>query len=145
MTSSTLSTPRRRAIPDRGRQNPIAELFGEFPDRLRGNTWQPAVDIFETEEAVVVRAEIPGVQGSDLQVNVDGGTIRISGVRRVPTQVRVQRLLRMEIAFGPFEREVRIGVPFDRNQVTARLEDGFLSVKLVKNRPRRRDVAVETE
>ena len=139
------STLRRRAIPERGRQSPIAELFGEFPDRLRGNTWQPAVDIFETEEAVVVRAEIPGVQGADLQVNIDGATIRISGVRRVPPQVRVQRLLRMEIAFGPFEREVRIGVPFDRDQVAARLEDGFLSVKLVKNRPRRRDVAVETE
>ncbi len=92
-----------------------------------------------------MRAEIPGVRGEDLQVNVDGATIRISGVRRVPPQVRVQRLLRMEIAFGPFDREVRVGVPFDREQVTARLEDGFLSVTLGKVRPRRRDVAVETE
>ena len=139
------STPRRRAIPERGRQSPLTELFGEFPDRLRGNTWQPSVDVFETQEAIVVRAEIPGVRSEDLQVNVDGAVIRISGVRRVPPQLRVQRLLRMEIAFGPFEREVRIGLPFDRDTVSARLEDGFLSVTLAKVQSERRDVTVETE
>jgi len=103
------------------------------------------VDIFETEEAIVVRVEIPGVRGDDLRVNVDGTFLRISGVRKVPAGISVQRLLQMEIAFGPFERDVRIGVPFDRDQVSARLEDGFLSVTLAKVRPVRREVAVETE
>lgn len=94
---------------------------------------------------MVVRIEIPGVRGEDLRVNVDGAFLRIGGVRRVPPHVAVQRLLQMEIAFGPFEREVRIGVPFDREGVSARLEDGFLSVTLPKLKPVRREVSVQSE
>ena len=51
----------------------------------------------------------------------------------------------MEIAFGDFEREVRISVPFDRDRVSAHLEDGFLKVTLPKQLPIRRQVTVETE
>jgi len=94
---------------------------------------------------VVVRVEIPGVRGDDLRVNVDGAFLRISGVRKVPAHIPVKRLLQMEIAFGPFEREIRVGVPFDRENVSARLEDGFLAVTLPKTRPVRREVSVETE
>ena len=85
------------------------------------------------------------MRGEDLRVNVDGALLRISGVRRVPAHHTVQRLHQVEIAFGPFEREVRIGVPFDREAVSAHLEDGFLAVTLPKNKPVRREVTVETE
>lgn len=103
------------------------------------------MDVFETDVAVIVRIEIPGVRGEDLRVNVDGSFLRIAGVRRVPAHLAVRRLLQMEIAFGPFERDVRIGVPFDRDRVSAQLEDGFLSVTLPKTRPVRREVSVESE
>lgn len=103
------------------------------------------MDVFETEDTVVVRAEIPGVRGEDIRVNVDGPLLRISGVRKVPDQIEVQRLHQMEIAFGPFEREVRISIAFDRESVSAHLEDGFLSVTLLKHKPVRRQVAVETK
>lgn len=103
------------------------------------------MDVFETPDAVVVRAEIPGVRGEDLRVNVDGAHLRISGVRKVPAHQSVQRLHQVEIAFGPFEREVRIGVAFDREGVSAHLEDGFLAVTLPKAKSTRREVAVETE
>jgi len=122
----------------------MKELFGEFADRLRGDRWQPAVDIFETEKAIVVRAEIPGVRGSDLRVNVDGDVLRISGARRVPRGQELRRLHQMEIAFGPFERAVRVSTPFERDLVTAHLEDGFLEVTLPKKRPARRSVEIET-
>ncbi len=103
------------------------------------------MDVFETDLAVVVRIEIPGVRGEDLRVNVDGAFLRIGGVRKVPPHLEVQRLLQMEIAFGPFERDVRIGIPFDRERVSARLEDGFLSVTLPKVKPVRREVPVQSE
>jgi len=94
---------------------------------------------------VVVRAEIPGVRGEDIRVNMDGSLLRISGVRRLPDTRDVRRLHQMEIAFGPFEREVRISIPFEGERVSAHLEDGFLSVTLPKHRPQRHRVAVETE
>jgi HSP20 family protein len=103
------------------------------------------VDIFETAESVVVRAEIPGVSGENLRVNVDGEILRINGIRTIPTDSEVRRLHQMEIAFGAFEREVRISVPFQSDRVAAHLEDGFLLVTLPKQVPVRRQVAVETE
>jgi HSP20 family protein len=124
----------------------LAELFGDFPDRLRGNRWQPALDVFETEDSVAVRIEIPGVRGEDIRVNVDADVLRISGIRRVPESARIKRLHQMEIAFGSFEREVRISIAFDRAGVNAHLEDGFLLITLPKMPPpERKEVVVETE
>jgi HSP20 family protein len=114
------------------KRDPFAELFGEFGDRLRGDRWQPDVDVFETETTLVVRAEIAGVRSQDLSVKVDGQTLRIRGVRPVPEGSDVRRLHRMEIASGPFERRVRIPMPFERDQVSAQVADGFLTVLLPK-------------
>lgn len=138
-------TRRRRAIPDPFRGQPHGELFSDLGESPAGDRWQPAIDVFETDEALVVRAEIPGLRGEDLRVRVDGDVLHISGVRIVPKQPGVRRLHRMEIAFGPFERTVRIQVPFDKDRVAAHLEDGFLRVVLPKRAPSVRRVDVETE
>ncbi len=84
-----------------------------------------------------------GVRGDDLRVNVDAEVLRIRGARRIPDSTGIRRLHQMEIAFGPFETSVRLGVAFDREGVSAHLEDGLLEVRLPKRRPVR--VTVETE
>ncbi len=126
------------------RNDPFAELYGEFSDRLRGDRWRPDVDVFETETEVVVLAEIAGIRSEDLRVTVDGEELRISGVRRVPARSDVKRLLQMEITAGPFERRLRIPIPFDRERVSAHLADGFLTVTLPRRIPSRRHVKLET-
>jgi len=131
-------------VSDPKRNDPFAELYGEFSDRLRGDRWQPDVDVFETETEVVVLAEIAGIRSDDLRVTVDGEELRISGVRRVPERSDVKRLLQMEIAAGPFERRLRIPIPFDREKVSAHLADGFLTVSLPRRIPFRRQVKLET-
>jgi HSP20 family protein len=110
----------------------LSDLLGEFPDRLRGDGWRPAADVFETEMSLVIRLELPGVQGDQVRVNVDGNQLRVSGVRRVPSGSDVRRLHQMEIAFGPFERTIRIAQAFERDSVSAHLEDGFLEVTIPK-------------
>mgnify|MGYP002624393378 FL=1 len=90
-----------------------------------------------------MRAELPGLDGADLKVRIDGDLLHISGVRTVPREAGVMRLHRMEIAFGPFERAVRVHVPFDRERVTANLEDGFLRVVLPKVKPVRRRIDID--
>ena len=126
------------------RNDPFAELYGEFSDRLRGDRWRPDVDVFETETEVVVLAEIAGIRSEDLRVTVDGEELRISGVRRVPERSDVKRLLQMEITAGPFERRLRIPIPFDRERVSAHLADGFLTVTLPRRIASRRHVKLET-
>jgi HSP20 family protein len=125
------------------RDDPLAELLGEFADRLHGDRWQPDVDVFETAQAFVVRAELAGVRSQDLRVTVDGDELRIRGVRLPPEAGDLHRLHRMEIASGPFERRVRVPVPFEREGVTAHLADGFLMVTLPRRAPMRRRIEVE--
>jgi HSP20 family protein len=125
-------------------QDSLVEHFGEFGDRLRGDSWQPDVDIFETETALVVRVEIAGVHSQNLNVKVDGQILRIAGIRLAPDGSQVRRLHQMEIASGPFERRLRIPIPFDRNAVSAQITDGFLTVTLPKSETGPRRVSVET-
>ena len=127
------------------RSNPLSDLVGEFPGRLRGDRWQPAVDVFETEKNIVVRIELAGVRSSQVKVSVDGEWLRIRGERTPSTESDVERLHQMEIAFGPFERSIRIRIPFEREQVVANLEEGFLSVVLPKSEPGRRRIEPRAE
>jgi HSP20 family protein len=123
--------------------DPVAELFGEFGDRLRGDRWLPDVDVFESTSSVVVRVELAGVRSEDLRVTIDGGTLRVSGVRRVIDRSDVKRLHQMEIATGPFERRVQIPGPIDREAVSANLADGFLTVVLPRREAGPRQVEIE--
>ena len=75
----------------RTRQDPIAELFGDFAERLRGDRWQPLLDVFETEKAVIVRVELAGVAREDLRVSVDADVLHIRGVRRPPEHAEIGR------------------------------------------------------
>ncbi len=123
--------------------DPFADWLGGLSERLSDDRWQPAADVYETEKAIEVRLDLAGVASSDLEVRVDRDVLRIRGVRKARMDADTHRLHQMEIAFGPFERTLRIGVPFEREGVTARLEDGFLRVTLLKRQ--RRSIPVQRE
>ncbi len=122
------------------RSGPFAGLYGEHSELVHGDRWRPDVDVFEATEAVIVRADLAGVANDDLHVTVDGQVLRIQGVRRAPEAGDVRRLHQMEIATGPFERAVRIPIPFERDRVSAHLADGFLTVTLPRRQRRSVDV-----
>lgn len=125
-------------------RDPTAELFGELSDQTPGDRWRPSIDVFETEKTVVVRVELGGVRAQDVKVTVDGDVLKIQGSRRALSAGDAVRLHRMEIAFGRFERTIRIAIPFERDRVNASLEEGFLTVVLPKRQPTSRRIEVET-
>lgn len=127
------------------RDDAFTSLLGEFSGRLRGDRWEPDLDAFETDKAFVVRVELAGVRSEELRVTVDGDELRIRGERRTPEPAGVNRLHRMEIASGPFERRVRVPIAYDREGVTAHLAEGFLTVTLPRRVPIRRRVEIERE
>ena len=92
--------------------DPLAQWFGRPSEQLGSDRWQPAADVYETEGSIVVRLELAGVRGSEISVTVDGDILRIRGVRHPRIDGDAQRLHQMEIASGPFERAIRIGIPF---------------------------------
>jgi len=102
------------------------------------------VDVLETEKAWVVRVEVAGVGNRDLRVAVERGALCVRGVRSpsagAPGGEEVLRHHQLEIEAGPFEARVAIGGAIEREQVSARLEDGVLTVRLPKQAPRRIEV-----
>jgi HSP20 family protein len=126
------------------RRDPTAELFGELSEGTPGDRWRPAIDVFETEKTIVVRVELGGVRAQDVKVTVDGELLRIQGSRRALPADDAVRLHRMEIAFGRFERTIRIAIPFERDRVNATLEEGFLTVVLPKRQAVSRRIEVES-
>ncbi len=92
--------------------------------------WRPPTDVFETDEALIVRVEIAGMRTEDFYLRLDGQTLVISGVRRDPDIGSAYH--RLEIPFGQFQVAVILPVPIDEEQVEAEYRDGFLRITLPK-------------
>jgi HSP20 family protein len=91
--------------------------------------WAPPVDIVETEQAIVLRADVPGVRLEDLDIELDGDTLTLRGERRAQPE---GGLLRMERPQGRLERSFAIGVPIDAACVKATYRRGVLEITLPK-------------
>jgi len=99
----------------------------------RDMSWSPPVDVFETEEAYVVKAELAGVRRHDLRVTFDAGRLTIEGSRQdACTQPRVS-CHQMEIPYGHFRRAVFISRNVDAEGIVAHYEAGFLEVHIPRS------------
>ncbi len=116
------------------------------PTLVRGSSFKPAMDVYETNSAVTIVMEIAGAERKDIEVHLEGRHLRISGVRRVAAPVDAQRCHQMEIEFGAFERSVTLDFFPPRDAVEAVYHDGFLRVTIPKDTdPRAMTVQVSTE
>jgi HSP20 family protein len=109
-------------------------LEGElsFPSQLletASNTWAPLVDIYETEEAIVVEAEIAGMKKAEIEIELSGDTLTIKGERKLHPD---QDYLRRERSYGGFLRSFTLGVPVTQAAIEARYEQGILQITLPK-------------
>jgi HSP20 family protein len=96
--------------------------------------WRPPTDVYETDECVVVKVEIAGMEERDFAVSLDAKRLTISGVRNDPAaKLGYQQ---MEILYGHFETEVRLPRAIDQDRIEATYEDGFLHIRLPKAKPR---------
>ncbi|NUQ70764.1 MAG: Hsp20/alpha crystallin family protein [Chthonomonadales bacterium] len=112
-----------------------AFLMGDPPpDRF----WQPHVDVYETDDAVLVKMELAGVDSSKLRVNLasDGRSLAVSGERteEEPERTARTRCHRLEIYFGPFECRIALpsGARYLRDAISARYVNGILAIHLPK-------------
>ena len=99
---------------------------------LRTGMWTPAVDIYENNEFVVVKAELPGVEKDRISVEVKEGILTLRGERGFDRELKDESYHRIERAYGGFHRSFSLPVSVDQEKVTARFLDGVLEVKLPK-------------
>lgn len=94
--------------------------------------WMPIVDIRETDDALLVQAELPGIDKKDIQLEVRDGVLTISGERRYEKDVKEENVHRVERAYGKFSRSFSLPSNVDADKVDATMKNGVLEVRLPK-------------
>jgi len=97
---------------------------------FRGS-WVPAVDIFETENHdLVVRAELPGMNREDIEVNVENSTLVLKGEKKFDAEVKEENYRRIERTYGTVHRSFTLPSTVDTSKVSAEFKNGVLTVRL---------------
>jgi HSP20 family protein len=128
-------------------QSEIDRLFAEAAAMgeadLPALEWQPAIDLVETPDAVLLLAEVPGIAAADLKVEVKGMRVTISGVKSsAHPGAESPRFLRVERGQGRFAREVVLLAPVNSHAGTARLADGLLTVTFPRVQEKRQEARI---
>lgn len=94
--------------------------------------WAPKVDVSETKDAVVVKAEIPGVEQKDINVSLQDQVLTIKGEKHHEKEEKDEKYHRVERSWGAFTRSFRMPVAVAGDKVSATFKDGMLTVTLPK-------------
>jgi len=111
-------------------QDSINRLFSEDGGKTR--PWAPAVDIMETENELVLKADIPGVELKDIDIQLENGTLTLKGERKYEKEEKNKGFHRMERSYGSFVRYFTVPETVDAEHVHANYEAGVLTVTLPK-------------
>jgi HSP20 family protein len=112
------------------------EPFGElgFPFGSSGN-WAPPLDIAENDKELTIQAELPGIDPKDLEINVNGNQLVLSGEKKESTEHKGKDYQHSETRYGSFRRTVALPEGVDTENVDAQYANGVLTLNLKKTAP----------
>jgi HSP20 family protein len=120
-------------------QDRMNRLFNESVGRMTGRNeevfgghWIPAVDIFEEDSEFVVKAELPGMEIKDIDLQIQENILTLRGEKRLEKEVEKEQYHRIERAYGTFQRSFTLPNIVDREKVKARFKEGVLEIRLPK-------------
>jgi HSP20 family protein len=130
-------------------QNEMNRLFNtvfDSPHPGNGGTlrrWMPAMDLVETDDRFVLRADLPGLAEEDIKIEFEDGTLTVSGERKAEHEAKNGGYYRVERAFGAFSRSLTLPQGIDAEAVTASFDRGVLEIGIPKpeqRKPRRIEI-----
>lgn len=98
-------------------------------------SWQPLTDIYETDDAFVVKMELAGVRKEDVKLRLEGEKLYVSGVRREQPDENVKAYHQVEINYGRFERVILLRAAISPDATSACFEEGLLKITIPKAVP----------
>ena len=98
----------------------------------------PAVDIFEQDDFVVVKAELPGMKKEEINIELNAGLLRITGEKKREEKIERKDYYRMERSEGSFERRISLPSGIDTEKVKASFKDGILDIRIPKTEEAKR-------
>lgn len=123
---STLQERMNRLFSDVARRSPVAE------EEMIQGAWIPPVDIFETGDSIVIKAELPGISKEDITLEVKENTLSIKGEKKFEKDVKEESYHRVERSYGAFQRAFALPSTVQQDKVKAKFRDGILEVTLPK-------------
>lgn len=115
-------------------------------EAFEGPRWAPAVDILEKPNELVLKADLPGIDPKDVEINVQNNTLTLRGERKFESDVKEDDFRRIERVYGSFVRSFSLPQAVDPDKVEAEYRNGVLEVKLPKRpeaKPKQIKVAVK--
>jgi HSP20 family protein len=117
-------------------QEQVNRLFGNVLERTAEESnltaWAPAVDIYETEHELVVKADLPEVDAKDLDIRVENNLLTIRGERKFEKKVNEENYLRVERAYGSFSRSFSLASTVNAEAIKADYQSGVLTLTIPK-------------
>ena len=101
-------------------------------DEGRAEPWYPSVDMFEDEGNLVIKAELAGMSKDDIDVNIEDGTLTLSGERKSDNEVVADQYYRRERTYGKFLRTFALPADVDPDKISAEFKDGVLKIEIPK-------------
>ena len=101
-------------------------------DWALGGSWAPAVDIYEHEGNIVLKAELPGIDSNDVDIRLENNVLTLRGERKVDHEVKQENYHRVERAYGSFSRSFTLPSIVDQEKIKAEYKDGVLELTLPK-------------
>lgn len=105
---------------------------GELEDYLFSGNWSPAVDIYEDENAVYLKADLPDVDPNEIDIRIEGNSLILRGERKFEKEVKKQNFQRIERAYGTFVRTFVLPHNVAADKVQANYKNGVLHLTLPK-------------
>lgn len=112
-------------------------FFQNERQELMAKTWMPKVDIYDTKDAFIIKAELPGIDKNDIKVDVDGRLLTLRGERKSETEEKENAYYRREMYVGTFERSFTLPEDIDPGLIKAEYKDGVLSLEVPKPEERK--------
>jgi HSP20 family protein len=94
--------------------------------------WKPVVDIYDNDDKIVIKAELPGVDKKDIEVDLKDRVLTLKGERSYENEVKEEHYHRKERAFGKFHRSFVLPAGYDPEKINADFKDGVLKVEIPK-------------
>jgi HSP20 family protein len=133
MNSITRWDPFRNLSPLQEQVNRLFETsFKANTDKSALTAWAPAVDIYETENELVIKADLPDVAEKDIDVRIENNMLTIRGERKFEESVKEDNYLRVERAYGSFSRSFSLPNTVNTEAIKASYKDGVLKIELPK-------------
>jgi HSP20 family protein len=110
----------------------------------RARRWVPAMDLMETDDALVLKADLPGLERDDVSIEVKDNVLTVAGERKAEHSEKADGFYRVERAFGSFARSLTLPDGIDAEQVAASFDRGVLEVRIPKpaeRKPHRVEIA----